>query len=138
MTCAACAARIEKTLNRLPGVAASVNFATETASVGFDPSQATAEQLLAAVARAGYGAAVRQDAEEDRKRDEARKARELSLLQREFAVAALLTAPLLLQMIPMMLSGAHDLLPRWWQLALATPVQLWIGRRFYVGAWHAL
>ena len=138
MTCAACAARIEKTLNRLPGVAATVNIATETAIVGFDPSQASTEQLLAAVARAGYGADVRRDAEQDRKRDEARKAHELAALTREFAVAAVLTAPLLLQMIPMMLGGGHDLLPRWWQLALATPVQLWIGRRFYVGAWHAL
>jgi Cu+-exporting ATPase len=41
-------------------------------------------------------------------------------------------------MVPMMLAGAHDVLPRWWQLALATPVQLWVGRRFYVGAFHAL
>ena len=138
MTCAACAARIEKTLNRLPGVSANVNFATETASVGFDPAQASPEQLLAAVTRAGYGATVRADPEEDRKRDDARKAGELRALTREFAIAAVLTAPLLLQMIPMMLSGAHDWLPRWWQLALATPVQLWIGRRFYAGAWNAL
>ena len=138
MTCAACAARVEKTLNRLPGVSANVNFATETASVGFDPAQASAEQMLAAVARAGYGASVRRDPQEDRRQDEARKARELRALTREVAVGALLTAPLLLQMIPMMLSGGHDWLPRWWQLALATPVQFWIGRRFYVGAWHAL
>jgi Cu+-exporting ATPase len=138
MTCAACAARIEKTLNRLPGVAANVNFATETASVGFDPAQATTEQMLAAVARAGYGARVRRDAEEDRQRDEARKAHELRQLTREFAIAAVLTAPLLFQMIPMMVSGMHDWLPRWSQLVLATPVQLWVGRRFYVGAWHAL
>jgi len=138
MTCAACAARIEKMLNKLPGVAANVNFATETASVGFDPGQASAEQMLAAVARAGYGATVRRDPDEDRKRDEARKVHELRALRREFAVAAVLTAPLLLQMVPMMLAGAHDVLPRWWQLALATPVQLWVGRRFYVGAFHAL
>ena len=138
MTCAACAARIEKTLNKLPGVAANVNFATETARVGFDPAQANPEQLMAAVARAGYGATVRRDPEEDRKRDEARKAGELRALRLEFTVAAVLTAPLLLQMVPMLLGGAHDLLPRWWQLALATPVQFWIGRRFYVGAWHAL
>ena len=138
MTCAACAARVEKTLNRVPGVSANVNFATETASVGFDPAQASADQLLAAVARAGYGATVRRDPQEDRKRDDARREHELRALTREVVVAALLSAPLLLQMIPMMLSGGHDWLPRWWQLALATPVQLWIGRRFYVGAWHAL
>ncbi|MFO1313141.1 MAG: heavy metal translocating P-type ATPase [Burkholderiales bacterium] len=138
MTCAACAARIEKTLNRLPGVAASVNFATETARVGFDPATTTPDQLVAAVARAGYGAAVREDSEDERKREEARKAAALRALIRDFTIAAVLTAPLLVQMIPMMLGGGHDLIPRWWQLALATPVQLWVGRRFYVGAYHAL
>ena len=140
MTCAACAARIEKTLNRLPGVAANVNFATETATVGFDPAQATPEQLLAAVTRAGYGAAVRRDVQEDRKRDQARKAAELRALQREFVVAALLTAPLLLQMIPMMASASPRRLRcrAGCSSSLATPVQFWIGRRFYVGAWHAL
>jgi Cu+-exporting ATPase len=138
MTCAACAARIEKALNRLPGVAANVNFATETASVGFDPAQASPDQLLAAVTRAGYGASIRRDVREDRKRDQARKAAELIELRREFVVAAALTVPLLVQMIPMVAGTHEDWLPRWLQLALATPVQLWIGRRFYVGAWHAL
>ena len=144
MTCAACAARIEKTLNRVPGVAANVNFAAETASVGFDPARATPEALIAAVARAGYGATVRRDAQEARAQDQARKAAELAALRREFIVAAMLTAPLLAQMVPMLAGGswfgtAHtDLLPRWLQLVLATPVQLWIGRRFYIGAWHAL
>ena len=148
MTCAACAARIEKTLNRVPGVTAAVNFATETASVGYDPASATPDQLLAAVARAGYGATVRRDPEADRKTDEARKAREFAQLKREFIVAAILTVPLLAQMVPMFASlrladglsgGMHaELLPRWLQFALATPVQFWIGRRFYVGAWHAL
>ena len=138
MTCAACAARIEKALNRLPGVAANVNFATETASVGFDPVQSSPEQLLAAVTRAGYGASIRRDVREDRKRDQARKAAELAELRREFIVSAVLTLPLLAQMIPMMTGTHEDWLPRWVQLALATPVQLWIGRRFYAGAWHAL
>jgi Cu+-exporting ATPase len=151
MTCAACAARIEKTLNRVPGVHAAVNFATETATVGYDPAAATADDLIAAVARAGYGAAVRRDPEADREQDQARKSREYAQLKREFVIAAILTLPLLAQMVPMLASfsltslganlhgGVHaDLLPRWWQLALATPVQFWIGRRFYVGAWHAL
>jgi Cu+-exporting ATPase len=137
MTCAACAARIEKTLNRLPGVAANVNFATETATVGFDPARATADTLVAAVARAGYGAMVRSDPQEDRKRDKARKAAELASLTREFVLAALLTVPLLVQMVPMV-TGGGELVPRWIQLLLATPVQFFIGRRFYVGAWHAL
>jgi Cu+-exporting ATPase len=151
MTCAACAARIEKNLNRVPGADAAVNFATETASVGFDPTLTDPTQLIAAVERAGYGAQVRTDPERDRAADEARKAAEFVALKREFIIAALLTAPLLLQMVPMLaqmvpmlasggsLPHAHeDLLPRWLQLILATPVQFWIGRRFYIGAWHAL
>ena len=144
MTCAACAARIEKVLNRVPGVQATVNFATETATVGFDPAAATPDALIAAVARAGYGATVRRDPEADRKRDQARKAAEFAQLKREFVIAAALTAPLLLQMVPMLAGGGlfgaphADLLPRWLQLVLATPVQFWIGRRFYVGAWNAL
>jgi len=144
MTCAACATRIEKVLNRVPGVQATVNFATETATIGFDPTAATTDALIAAVTRAGYGATVRRDPEADRKRDQARKAAEFAQVKREFAIAAALTAPLLLQMVPMVAGGglfgaAHtDLLPRWLQLVLATPVQFWIGRRFYVGAWNAL
>jgi len=145
MTCAACAARIEKVLNKLPGVQAAVNFATETAGVTFDPAATDPAQLIAAVERAGYGATVRRDAEADRALDKARKAEEFDALRRDVIVAALLTLPLLAQMVPMLASGqliggaAHaELIPRAWQLALATPVQFWIGRRFYVGAWHAL
>src|SRR6266568_4893551 len=60
MTCAACAARIEKTLNRLPGVAATVNFATESAMAQIDAGTAL-DGLVAAVARAGYRAHIKRD-----------------------------------------------------------------------------
>ena len=144
MTCAACAARIEKTLNRVPGVHASVNFATEIAAVDFDPAVASVDKLIAAVTRAGYGATLRQDVEADRKQDQARKAAEYAATTRDFIIAAVLTAPLMAQMVPMLavgnLAGVDhaDLLPRWLQLVLATPVQFWSGRRFYVGGWNAL
>ena len=144
MTCAACAARIEKVLNRVPGVHAAVNFATERATVGFDSAIATPDQLIAAVVRAGYGASVRRESEAERADDKARKQREYRSLKREFVVSAILTLPLLAQMAPMLASGGlfsaghTELIPRGWQLALATPVQFWIGRRFYVSAWHAL
>ena len=145
MTCAACAARIEKSLNRVPGVAASVNFATETATARLDQG-ATAEQLIAAVESAGFRAFVRRDVEAERRADKERKAAAYATLKRELVLATLLTVPLLAQMLPMLWQGqwlgsgmAHaDLLPRWLQLGLATPVQFWIGRRFYAGAWHAL
>ena len=141
MTCAACAARIEKTLNRLPGVAASVNFAMESADVRFDRARADVDTLLAAIGRAGYAAHVKRDVEAERARDAGRREAAWRSLRRELVVAAVLTAPFLVQMLVMFMPGfaGHDeLLPRWLQLALATPVQLIIGRRFYVGAWHAL
>ena len=144
MTCAACAARIEKVVNRVPGAHATVNFATETATVVLDHKLADLQVVIAAVERAGYGATLRRDPEADRARDKARRAGEFRTLRRELIVAVLLTLPLVAQMMPMLVAGGlftsehHDLLPRTWQLALATPVQFWIGRRFYVGAWHAL
>jgi Cu+-exporting ATPase len=140
MTCAACAARIEKALNRVPGVVAAVNFATESARVRYDPERADPDALLAAVERAGYRAHVRRDASAERQDDEARGRAAYAALKREFVVAAALTLPLVLPMLPMLWRGTEhgDLLPRWLQFALATPVQFWIGRRFYIGAWHAL
>jgi P-type Cu+ transporter len=141
MTCAACAARIETTLNRLPGVAASVNFATESANVDFDRAQADVDALIAAVSRAGYGARVRRDEAAERRLESQRRAAAWRALRVELAIAAILTAPFVVQMVLMFVPGTvmHDeLLPRWLQLALATPVQFVIGRRFYAGAWHAL
>ena len=145
MTCAACAARIEKTLNRVPGVEATVNFATETATARFDPALVDSAQMLAAVEHAGYRAIVRSDPERDRTEQKARKAAAYAALKHELMFAIALTLPLLAQMVPMLVHGGYwaslphdELLPRWLQLLLATPVQFWIGRRFYVGAWHSL
>ena len=140
MSCAACAARIEKTLNRLPGVEAQVNFATESARVRYAPSQANVDALVAAVKRAGYAAHVRRDEGEERKREALRRDASHRALRRDLVLAVALTVPLLAQMIAMLVSGSasDDLLPRWLQLALATPVQFVAGRRFYVGAWRAL
>ena len=98
MTCAACAARIEKVLNRADGVHAAVNFATETAHVEFDAAKATAQTLIEAVRKAGYDAAPAADPfvqpERDARTEGHRYRRELA----RFAVAALLTAPFLGQM----------------------------------------
>ncbi len=145
MTCAACAARIEKVLNRLPGVEANVSFAAESAAVRYDSENTKPADLVAAVERAGYRAFPRGDAETDRRTEEAHKAQAYAALKRDLILSAILTLPLLLQMGPMLVQGhwfgatAHaDFLPRWLQFALATPVQLWIGRRYYLGAWHAL
>ncbi len=136
MTCAACAARVEKALSRLPGVSAAVNFATEQARVTFRPGATTVEDLVDAVRRAGYEA--HEITEASRAEEQARREAAYRAEFRVFWIAAALTLPLLAQMPLMIWGGAGELLPRWLQLALATPVQFWAGRRFYAGAWHAL
>ena len=136
MTCAACASRIEKNLNRLPGVMATVNLATEVAHARVNPGATSVDELIAAVARAGFGAS--EISEASRGEEKERKLAAYRAELRLFWISAMLSLPLVLQMIPM-LSGSHEeLLPRWLQLLLATPVQFWVGRRFYVGAWNAL
>jgi Cu+-exporting ATPase len=132
MTCAACAARIEKTLNRLDGVEASVNFATETARIAFRPGAATVDALVQAVRRAGYDAHLQEAGVV------ADHATERRTAFRDFLVAAILAAPFLADMAWMLGSGGHHLLPLWVQFALATPVQFVSGARFYRGAWRSL
>ena len=136
MTCAACGNHIEKALNKLPGVTASVNVANETAKVQFNPALVNVNQLITAVENAGYGATEISDtshAEEKARRQAAYQA-ELKL----FWLSAILTLPLVLQMVGMFTGHGMEILPRWLQWLLATPVQFWIGKRFYSGAWHAL
>ena len=135
MTCAACATRIEKVLNRLPGVVAIVNFATEKARVTV-PAGGGVEPLIGAIRKAGYDAhALTEDNQAAQKQRHADQYRQDI---HQFWIAAALTLPLLLQMVTMLTGSHQELLPRPLQLALATPVQFWIGRRFYVSAWHAL
>jgi len=136
MTCAACAARIEKVLNRLPGVQAAVNFASETASVQFTPALADVQAVIDAVIDAGYQASIAHATTRDDEKQ--RRAAQWRAEFRRFVISAILTAPLIAQMPAMFVGGAHDLVPRMLQLALATPVQFWIGARFYEGAWKSL
>ncbi|TVT46438.1 MAG: copper-translocating P-type ATPase [Denitromonas halophila] len=137
MTCAACATRLEKVLNRLPAVSATVNFATETAQIRLPPGGVTEAELIAAVDGAGFvahrrGAAARAE-------EKARKAAEWRAERKRFLISLVLTAPLLAQMPAMFFgSGEHEFIPRWVQWVLATPVQFWIGWRFYRGAGSAL
>jgi Cu+-exporting ATPase len=137
MTCAACATRIEKVLNKVPGVSsASASLTTEQARVEVLEGGATLSDVMEAVARAGYKATPHGDsrvqAEEAEARRQAENRKEL------FAVAAstLLTLPLVGGMISELAGGS--MLHGWWQLLLATPVQFLIGWRFYTGAWASL
>ena len=139
MTCAGCATRVEKVLNRIDGVEAAVNLASERARVRYVVGLSDPAGLLAAIGRAGYRARVADDHSRDE--EKARKAANYRAELRRFRFAAVLTVPLLLQMLWMFgAAGGHgaDPLPRWLQLVLATPVQFWIGWRFYDGAWKSL
>ena len=136
MTCAACANRIEKVLNRLPGVTATVNFAAQKARVSLQPGSADSAVLISAVRGAGYDA--RELAADGRAEEKARQqaAYRNDLLM--FWISATLSLPFVVQMAFLFSERMHQLVPYWLQFALATPVQFWIGKRFYVGAWHAL
>ncbi|MDE2132072.1 MAG: copper-translocating P-type ATPase [Betaproteobacteria bacterium] len=135
MTCASCAARIEKVLNQLPGVSAHVNLATERAHITFTPGLAGIADLIRQVEKAGYGA--QEIAGLDSAAEKARRQAAYRQDLIRFAVSALLTLPLLAQMVSMF-GGHMELWSRGLQWLLATPVQFWIGARFYRGAWNAL
>jgi len=123
MTCAACANRIERKLNKLDGVDASVNYATEQAAVRFDPERVTVADLLGAVESAGYHAVPAAEAGESVDRSDA--------VRRRLLVAAVLTAPLvvLAMVMPLQFEGWE-----WLALALATPVVFWSGFEFHRAA----
>jgi Cu+-exporting ATPase len=130
MTCASCAARLEKALNKLDGVAATVNFAMERATVavpaGYDP-----QSLVDEVEKAGYTAVLPQRQEQPGTADDLELA---SLRHRLIASIVLATPVIAMAMIP-------ALQFRYWQwaaLALATPVIVWAGRPFHAAAWANL
>jgi P-type Cu+ transporter len=134
MTCASCVGRVERALVAVPGVLeANVNLATNRAHVLYAANAAPdlPAQLLAAVKRAGYEA---QRAHADSSPSVAPRRHDAGW---RVAFAALLSAPLALPMLGD-LFGAHWMLPAWWQFLLATPVQFWLGARFYRAGWKAL
>ena len=133
MTCASCAGRVERALNKVPGVqSVSVNLASERAHVEL-LGHADSAVLIAAVERAGYSASLPQDNPQHNDDGERRLRNERWAV----ALAVLLALPLVL---PMLLQpfGISWMLPAWAQFALATPVQFILGARFYVAAWKAV
>ena len=138
MTCASCANRIERKLNRLDGVSATVNYATERATVDYDPAVAQPEELLGAVQAAGYqtvlptaepahndGGHEHHDLAED----------ETAALRRRLVISAVLSFPVLLMaMVPALQFDNWQ----WLSLQLATPVVLWGAWPFHKAAWANL
>ncbi|NCA71835.1 MAG: heavy metal translocating P-type ATPase, partial [Sphingobacteriia bacterium] len=137
MTCAACVARAERALRALPGVdEVAVNLATASASVRFQPERMSPERIAQTIRAAGYEPIAPSDATEP---EVPRAEQERAQLRRDLRLAAALTLPLvLISMGPMLVPGAMHwmtaLAPaavwHWVELALATPVLFWSGRRF--------
>ncbi|MFF0432030.1 heavy metal translocating P-type ATPase [Streptomyces sp. NPDC004327] len=135
MTCASCAARVEKKLNRMDGVAATVNFATEKARVEH-PAEVSVHELIATVVRTGYTAEEpppprpEPSAEEEPEQDP-----ELASLRQRLTVSAVLALPVvLLAMVPALQFDNWQ----WLSLTLAAPVVVWGGLPFHRTAWTNL
>ena len=144
MTCASCVGRVERALRSVPGVIdASVNLATERARVivpaGDDESLLS--RLIAAVADAGYTASLPVDTTDAPVPadggDAVHAPRVLDRERLHLIAAIVLTLPLVVPMLALPFDK-HWMLPGWLQLLLATPVQFWLGARFYRAAWGAL
>ncbi|WDL96634.1 heavy metal translocating P-type ATPase [Alicyclobacillus sp. ALC3] len=136
MTCAACSARIEKVVGKLPGIdSIHVNLASEKGHVAFIPGLVKESDIIAAVQKAGYGAKVADDSKVEDER--AKKQRLYRIEVRKFWLSAVLISPLIAQML-FQLAGGQPFLPNWVSWILATPVQFYIGWRFYKGAYHSL
>ncbi|HWJ03178.1 MAG TPA: heavy metal translocating P-type ATPase, partial [Verrucomicrobiae bacterium] len=140
MTCAACAARIEKKLNSLHGVFwANVNFGVESVSLEYDPREITPKQIEKVVADLGYQAFAAEEDAVDREKEAREK--EMHFQKRRLIISAVLSFPLLLMMIfewleiplPLSMDALH-----WLSFILATPVQFYVGSQFYTGAYKAL
>ncbi|MEA2148716.1 MAG: P-type Cu+ transporter, partial [Solirubrobacteraceae bacterium] len=131
MTCASCAARVEKRLNRLDGVEATVNYATERATVSLMPGTATPDDLVAAVEHAGYGAILPSASlpAHEHAHDP------VADLRRRLVFSAVASVPLVaLGMVPALQFDNWQ----WISLQLATPVLVWAAWPFHRAAWTNL
>jgi P-type Cu+ transporter len=135
MTCAACSARIERVLGKLEGVTANVNLATEKAFIASSNPNINLPEIIQSIEKTGFGATESSKVDQDQKSLD--KEHDYQKLLREFSLSALLTLPFLVEMVAM-LFNVHLHLPPMVQLALATIVQFYCGRKFYIGAYKSL
>ncbi|CAG9622043.1 heavy metal translocating P-type ATPase [Sutcliffiella rhizosphaerae] len=141
MTCAACSSRIEKVLSKMDGVHhATVNLALESGTVEYNPSKLQPRDIITRIEKAGYGATEKVEKSE---KAETFRQKELEKQQGKFFFSLILTLPLLWAMVSHFSFTSFIYLPDmlmnpWVQMALATPVQFFIGWQFYSGAYKAL
>lgn len=140
MTCTSCSSRVERKLNKLAGVSATVNFATETASVTFDPAAVSTADLMSTIKKTGYGAYIaaepaREDAPPEPTASENTRDAELAELKHRVIVSALLGIPVMvLSMVPALQFDFWQ----WAALTLSAPVYVWGGWPFHRAAWTNL
>ena len=134
MSCAACAARIDKTLNRLPGVSrVAVNYAAATATVEYDPERCSPESLQQAVRDAGYDLLTTQTKEVN---DEVEQA-----YRKKYRALKFRTTWAILLSLPVFVTGMFFMDWKYTGFVswlFATPVVCWLGRGFYINAWKQL
>jgi Cu+-exporting ATPase len=154
MHCAACATRVEKALNKAPGVQqAGVNYATARATVHYDPQTTNIQQLRDVVKKSGYDAIVAapqstlehehgttDESESVQELESQAREKEYQRQKRQFSIALALTIPVaFLAMAGHMIPALEPLVNfrgrNWVELLLTTPVLFWAGREFFVGAW---
>ena len=144
MTCANCAMTIERTLKKkVPGVTnASVNFASERATVEYIPTLTNMDEMIAAIESAGYGAIRPDEALEGEDAEAAARRIEIEDQTRKFLVGIFFTLPLFVLSMGrdfgLLGAWAHHPSVNWLFLALATPVQFYTGWDYYTGGWKSL
>lgn len=128
MTCGACATKIEKTLNQIEGVTATVNFATESARVTMSDS-VSAQQVIAQVEKAGYGARLLEDTTPDMLDKETME--RVAMLRARLTVSLIAGLPVVaLSMVPVLQFDGW----KWWALVLSLPVVVWSAAPFHKAA----
>ena len=140
MTCANCAATIERNLRKMPGVLdVNVNYATERATVEFIPTLVNYRDLKQKIVDVGYGVIEAGANSRPADAEAEARSREISQQRRMLAVGVLLTIPVfILGMASMLGLVPHVAWVNWTMFALATPVQFYVGSQYYAGAYKAL
>ncbi len=144
MTCANCAANIERTLNKkVDGVVtAAVNFASERATVAYLPGAVSVEEIVAAIEKIGYGAIVPDESDAGEDAEQAARSADIRNQTRKFIVGAAFALPLfvlsMLRDFSLVGPWSHAVWVNWFFGLLATPVQFYTGWDYYVGALKSL
>src|SRR5699024_8399410 len=122
VTCAACSSRIEKVLNKQPGVKqATVNLTTENATGEYKPGLMNVEEIIGRIHKTGYDAQIKADEQER----QSRKEKQVERMKWKLVISAVLSVPLLLTMLDHLfgIQMPAIMMNPWFQFALATPVQ---------------